>query len=777
VGGKAQGLLRLPQDWVPPFCVVRHDSACTELNHLLSLSQTSPASPGLIVRSNALSERATAVRGAYVSTVVPADATAVIEAVDQVLGQPVRFGDEMLAIIQLAVRPVSRGHLSNERRVTRRRSTWMVEEHTAKEIDPVRYMVASRPGLMEPLHASHRAQLLERQRQVAAHLTDSRHLMHCEWVWDGQRLWIVQADRVTPAPGEADRYLRSRATLSAGKTALGLLRVLPPEEASLWRKLTKRTVMQELGMPVAPVYFLGGEVCGDLSRHRPAFDEDFAALSMGGRIPVVLRCDLLNDVNHSGLSLPTSQPLLSATDAQAFIERVSEHFDAVGITRASWAVLPAQLVPAHASAMVQARPGAQTIRLDALWGFPDGVGCLPHDTYLYRIDHERFSEACRFKESCLLYEPDRGWHFATVGEPHDWGHVLNVAEVHTTASWSRRIADHLQREVQLMVLARVGGARGAAAMRPWHYTDHVVPPWSPPVRWAPEQSAAKVRSPTDLERLRGAEAKITGIHFAPLVEDRRDTRFIRDVATFAVELGAPVYFSGSVLGHTYYLLRGANAHVVLVGVDAPEARPDRYDKLVRDRIPEAVRRGGAAAHIVRASPEQGVRLLKHKLIEEALEVWNAHGEAVRDELADLFEVLDELCRRLGLTRAKVLAAQRAKRARRGGFEQLLYLEATAPEPGGLDEGRLFPTSREPVIRAARRVVGPVSVERSDGQVVILRVPAAPPLRAGIPLHEYGVDLAEARIQFRHDGLNLEIRIERIGQPSMPGQLSLPIESP
>jgi predicted house-cleaning noncanonical NTP pyrophosphatase (MazG superfamily) len=647
----------------------------------------------------------------------------------------------------------------------------------AGEIDPVRRMVASQAGPIEPLHASHRAQLLDRLRQVAAHFTDSGHLMHCEWVWDGHCVWIVQADRVSPAPGEADRYLGSRVTLPTSETALKILRSLPPVEAARWHKLARRTLMQELGMPVAPVYFLSGEVCGDLAHHQPAFDQDFAALSMEGRIPVVLRCDLRESAKHSGLSLPTSEPLLSATDAEAFIGRVEEHFAAVGITRASWAVLPAQLVSAHASAMVQARPGAQTIRLDALWGFPDGVGCLAHDSYLYRIDRERFSEACRCKQSCLLYEPDRGWHFASVGEPHDWGHVLNIAEVHTAASWSRRIADHLQREVQLMVLARLGGARGATAMRPWHYTDHIVPPWSPPVRWAPEQSAAMVRRPSDLDRLRGEQAKITGIHFAPLVEDRRDTGFIQEVAALAVELGVPVYFSGSVLGHTYYLLRSANAHVVLVGVDAPEATPDRYDKLVRDRIPEAVSRSGATAHVVRASPDQGVRLLKHKLIEEALEVWNAHGDGVRDELADLFEVLDELCRRLGLTRADVLAAQQAKRASRGGFEQLLYLEATAPESGGLDESRLFSTSPEPVVSGARRVVGPVSVERSDGQMAILRVPAAPPLRAGIPLYEYGISLAEANIQFRHDGLNLEIRIERIERPGTPGQLSLPIETP
>ncbi len=64
-------------------------------------------------------------------------------------------------------------------------------------------------------------------------------------------------------------------------------------------------------------------------------------------------------------------------------------------------------------------------------------------------------------------------------------------------------------------------------------------------------------------------------------------------------------------------------------------------------------------------------------------------------LRDLLEVFDELCGRLGLTRSEVLATQRAKRSSRGGFEQLLYLEATSPEPGRLDESQLFPTSPSP----------------------------------------------------------------------------------
>jgi predicted house-cleaning noncanonical NTP pyrophosphatase (MazG superfamily) len=787
-GGKACGLLSLPRVWTPPFIVFglpffhrcRTDGAKQALHNLLEvdrdrvrlvLEEACQSLGKVIVRSNGFDEARPESRGRHISVNADAHDPALAGAITRVVDNA---DAPMCVLVHVLARRSAWGHLSNERRVSRRRSAWLVEEHGAG-LDPTRRMIAARPSPTEPLDTAHRAQMLDRLRQVAAHLTDHRHLMHCEWVWDERRVWIVQADRITPAPGEANRYMRARATPSGDGVQVRLLHSPTSEDTRRWHKLAKRTVMQELGMPVAPVYLLSGETCSDLALHGKAFDEDFAALSLGGRIPVVLRCDLLAGTDDSGLSLPTSEPLLDAAHARAFIADTAQCFSAAGIAPSGWAVLPAQLVPTYASVMALARPGAQTIRLDALWGFPDGVGCLAHDSYQYRIDREDFSEACRYKGSCLLYEPDRGWRFATVGEPYDWGHILNRAEVHTAASWSRRIADHLQREVQLMVLCRIGGARGATAMKPWHYTDHVVPPWTHPVRWAPEQSAAMVQGPADLERLRDSHTAISGIHFVPFVEERRDTRLIHDVATLAAEVGVPVYFSGSVLGHTYYLLRSAGANVVLVGGEAPEAKPDQYDKLVRDRIPDVVRSSGTTAHVVRATPEQGVRLLKHKLVEEALEVWNAQGDAVRDELADLLEALEELYRRLGLTRAEVEDTQRAKRASRGGFEQLIYLEATAPQHGRLEESGLFPTSPEPIVSAARRVLGPVSVERADGRVLVLRVPVAPPLRAGVPIREYGIDLAEARIRFRHDGLNLRISVERIEQPNPPGQLSLPIE--
>lgn len=84
-------------------------------------------------------------------------------------------------------------------------------------------------------------------------------------------------------------------------------------------------------------------------------------------------------------------------------------------------------------------------------------------------------------------------------------------------------------------------------------------------------------------------------------------------------------------------------------VDPDYLEPQEYEKLVRDRVPERITRIGLHRPITRtASPEEIVRLLRDKLIEE-LHEYEAASVAKRSvELADVLEVLRALCGRLTL---------------------------------------------------------------------------------------------------------------------------------
>lgn len=98
-----------------------------------------------------------------------------------------------------------------------------------------------------------------------------------------------------------------------------------------------------------------------------------------------------------------------------------------------------------------------------------------------------------------------------------------------------------------------------------------------------------------------------------------------------------------------------------------------HHKLVRDRIPEIVRRAGATCAVETLGEEEYRRALREKLVEEAAEAAAADPRHLPTELADLCEVLDALLGSYGIARERVLAEQERRRAERGGFARRIRL--------------------------------------------------------------------------------------------------------
>jgi predicted house-cleaning noncanonical NTP pyrophosphatase (MazG superfamily) len=99
-----------------------------------------------------------------------------------------------------------------------------------------------------------------------------------------------------------------------------------------------------------------------------------------------------------------------------------------------------------------------------------------------------------------------------------------------------------------------------------------------------------------------------------------------------------------------------------------------YGKLIRDRIPEIMDKAGVGYELATLDGDDYHRALREKLLEEAMEVAEApERSALIAELADVQEVLAALMVAAGVAPAEVAAAQRERRAERGGFERRLEL--------------------------------------------------------------------------------------------------------
>jgi predicted house-cleaning noncanonical NTP pyrophosphatase (MazG superfamily) len=108
----------------------------------------------------------------------------------------------------------------------------------------------------------------------------------------------------------------------------------------------------------------------------------------------------------------------------------------------------------------------------------------------------------------------------------------------------------------------------------------------------------------------------------------------------------------------------------------------RVRKLIRDRLPAIMQAQGLTT-FERAlpSPEFAVALAA-KLVEEAHEVAAANTrDEIREELADVSEVMLALAAAHGLSLAEIEAARIAKRQAKGGFDDHVWNDAVAAPQG------------------------------------------------------------------------------------------------
>ena len=97
----------------------------------------------------------------------------------------------------------------------------------------------------------------------------------------------------------------------------------------------------------------------------------------------------------------------------------------------------------------------------------------------------------------------------------------------------------------------------------------------------------------------------------------------------------------------------------------------KYNKLVRDRIPEIIQATGKTCVTEILSDEDYLRMIDAKLDEELEEY---HKDQNVEELADLMEVIYAAAVARGYTLDQLEQVRAEKAAKRGGFEKKILLK-------------------------------------------------------------------------------------------------------
>ena len=102
----------------------------------------------------------------------------------------------------------------------------------------------------------------------------------------------------------------------------------------------------------------------------------------------------------------------------------------------------------------------------------------------------------------------------------------------------------------------------------------------------------------------------------------------------------------------------------------------KYNKLVRDRIPEIIEASGKKSVCSTLSDEEYLAMLDAKLNEELAEYQESKS---MEELADLLEVIRAVAAARGSSIEEVEAVRKNKAAKRGGFEKKILLTEVITE--------------------------------------------------------------------------------------------------
>ena len=96
----------------------------------------------------------------------------------------------------------------------------------------------------------------------------------------------------------------------------------------------------------------------------------------------------------------------------------------------------------------------------------------------------------------------------------------------------------------------------------------------------------------------------------------------------------------------------------------------KYNKAIRDKIPEIIQKDGHSCNVETLSDEQFLEHLEKKISEEVAEYQNDKNP---EELADILEVIYRVAQLRGVSKEELEKIRIKKSKERGGFEKNLFL--------------------------------------------------------------------------------------------------------
>ncbi len=737
-GAKSVGLARLPEAWRPPGLAISADvcraARSTRANTAVSAfirsvmpaitawAQEANAGSHLILRSSSTHETLLD-RGKFDTLDVRDwDETRLSAAALEICRRFIVSGapGEMALLLHPLKERMLEGHLANFKRVSKTRNQWEFEcartdppSRTGGRFNSQRH---SAPGRLANLPSVRGEEaLIDLLKQVGAWLAENvEPLVSVEWVADGHSLWLVQCDDEADPPDAVDPRKLSFAKPSTGGSGNA------PEPFALYKlgdatpvrklKLLDDFAVEGFGAAHAIHHATAQQIAPILANalERAKLAAEIDAFGPDG---VVIRSDADGMPPGEGMNLPRTD---SADGAKAvpWLEEKSAWFASRGVAANRTHFLVHRFIPARVSAWSFAAPDDRTVRVDSLWGIPDGIQFYPHDTVEFDLVSQTVARS-RIEFKPYFIWPKSGGRWEKLSVVSQQGRCICLSREDTAyiAGYTSAVAKKLGAPAQIMWFCDFPAWMSERLPLPWYREKHALTPIA--LEAAPALPSVVIRTMSDIAALAdsSAKGKPKKIILEPDPALIRERTFLDGIVQAAKQGGHSIVLDGSVLGHAFYQIRAAG--VPVYSSRGPSRRRTlkkrEFGKLVRDGIPDVIMRKGEAVTYGRVPPTFRRSLLVAKAFEELWELFEARGNAQVEELADLYEVLSALLADAGLTWEEVALQAATKRADRGGFERgIVLLGTNTPRP---EDAALLPAeavqktevSPERALRVAREI--------------------------------------------------------------------------
>lgn len=700
VGWKAFGLSSTPAEWIPRFLVVHAD--CLEgkelEDRLVGLLKDGLLEAGIntaevIIRSSGTDETIR-YRGRLKSSTCPVgEIASTIRACGE--KSPKSIPGKVHWIVQEYIPSRRQGHLSNERRVSKEKRDWVAELELKEDVPGYSISIAVRRWRDgdrisdSSLSCSSELEISFCLKRIAMWAERLVSRMHFEWVWDGSSIRVVQADIADSSSGVDPASLVPSKIPNISIEALKGFKIATTSQYSSYDKLRNARLYRNLRYTMPTFYVLDdiGKMLSILSGTIPAeIEHDLEELT---KRPLILRTDGKGVPADKREMLPRSEELRSVREAKSWLLGFfKSSVENAGLSQSSLCLLGHHFIPSVASAWARAEPGGRIVRIEALWGLPEGLYWYSHDTY--EIDtrdvvikpKKRSStlkydlwERLRYKGTFVAPDDNGKWIPYQTKAPFDWRPVINKQSwLFEIAHTTRLISEHERFPVAVMWFIGNHAAATPHAVLPWFHSRSKIEevPKAAPRRKLTTSRDFTIQSTSDWENLR--ERVESGKRFERVIVKPTDCALIRNpdfaeaLANFAATNKIVIELAGGVLTHAYYLLHRHGAQVECSDLFGAEDDVVEYNKLVRDKIPAIIEKRGEKVEVIQLSGDALTAALRQKLVEEALEALDAKsGDDLIGELADIEEVISGLRSALKLNRTQIEDERAEKRNLRGGF--------------------------------------------------------------------------------------------------------------